>query len=60
MGQLCFITNWDSLFITNGEGVIAKWGSYCKLGQLLLHIGAAIINRDNLYYKLGQLLQVGA
>ena len=39
------ITNWGSLIITNR-------GSYNKLGQPLLQIGAAIINWGN-YYKLG-------
>ena len=46
------ITNWGK-FITNQ-------GSYYKLGQPLLQIGAAITNWGKLYYKLGQLLQIGA
>ena len=56
LGQFRFITNWGSYF-------------YYKLGQLLLQIGAAwllqirasfITNQGNRYYKLGQLLQIGA
>ena len=31
-----------------------------KLGQVLLQIGAAITNQGNRYYKIGQLLQIGA
>ena len=30
------------------------------LGQVLLQIGAAITNQGNRYYKIGQLLQIGA
>ena len=42
---------------------------YCKLGQTLLQIGAAsllqirasvVTNWGNRYYKIGQLLQIGA
>ena len=33
---------------------------YCKLGQVLLQIGAAITNWDKIYYKLGQVLQIRA
>ena len=33
---------------------------YYKLGQTLLQIGAAITNKGNRYYKIGQLLQTGA
>ena len=53
LGQLRFITNWRSLIITNQ-------GSYYKLGQPLLQIGAAITNWGKLYYKLGQILKIGA
>ena len=35
-----------------GASAIANWGSYCKLGQLLLQQGAGRYN------KLGQLLQI--
>ena len=47
------ITNRGSLIITN-QGKF-----YYKSGQPLLQIGAAITNWDKLYYKLGQLLQIG-
>ena len=43
-----------------GADVITNRGSYYKLGQQLLQIGAAITNWGKLYYKLGQLLQIGA
>ena len=46
--------------LQNWEDVITNWGSYYKLGQPLLQIGAAITNWGKLYYKLGQLLQIGA
>ena len=35
-----------------GASAIANWGSYCKLGQLLLQQGTSR------YDKLGQLLQI--
>ena len=38
--------------------VVANWGSYYKLRQLLLQNRAAIINWDKMYYKLGQVLQI--
>ena len=37
---------------------VTNWGSYYKLGQLLLQNRAAITNWG-WYYKLGQLLQIG-
>ena len=43
-----------------GQTLLQIWGSYYKLGQPLLQIGAAIKNWGKLYYKLGQLLQIGA
>ena len=46
LGQAC-VTNLDSFV-------------YYKLGQRLMHIGAAITNQGNRYYKIGQLLQIGA
>ena len=46
--------------LQNGADVITNWGSYYKLGQPLLQIGAAIINWGKLYYNLGQLLHIGA
>ena len=33
---------------------------YSRLGQVLLHVGAAITNWGNRYNKIGQLLQIGA
>ena len=38
--------------LQNGAGVITNWGSYYKLRQTLLQIGAAITNWGN-YYKSG-------
>ena len=68
LGQLRFITNWGKRYyklgqlfllqigasvITNsGSLIITNQGSYFKLGQPLLQIGAAITNWGN-YYKLG-------
>ena len=37
--------------------VVTNWGSYYKLGQLLLQNRAAITNWD-WYYRLGKLLQI--
>ena len=54
------VTNWGSLILQNGADAITNLGSYYKLGQPLLPIGVAIANWDKLYYKLGQLLQIGA
>ena len=42
-----------------GASVVTNWGSYYKLGQLLLQNRAAITNWGR-YYKLGKLLQIGA
>ena len=42
------------------ESVVTNWGSYYKLGQLLLQNRAAITNWGKVYYKLGQVLQIGA
>ena len=39
--------------LQNGADVITNWGSYYKLVQPLLQLG-------QFYYKLGQLLQIGA
>ena len=33
---------------------------YYKLGQTLLQLGAAITNKGNRYYKIGQLLKIVA
>ena len=40
--------------------VFTNWGSYYKLVHPLLQNRAAIINWDKIYYKLGQVLQIGA
>ena len=42
------------------ESVATDWGSYYKLGQLLLQNRAAITNWGKMYYKLGQVLQIRA
>ena len=52
LGQLHFITNWGKYYYKLGQlsllqigaSVITNQGSYDKLGQLLLQIGAAITN----------------
>ena len=36
---------------------VTNWGSYYKLGQLLLQNMAVITNCGKMYYKLGQVLQ---
>ena len=41
-----------------GASIVTNWGSYYKLGQLLLRNRAAITNWGR-YYKLEQLLQIG-
>ena len=52
------ITNWDKYccklgqLLQIGATFIRKWGSFYKLGQNLLQIGAGITNQGN-YYKLG-------
>ena len=43
-----------------GASVITNWGSYYKLGQLLLQNRAAITNWGKMYYKLGRVLQIRA
>ena len=55
------IKNWGSFILLQiGASVITNQGSYYKLAHPLLQIVAAITNWDKLYYKLGQLLQIGA
>ena len=39
--------------------VITNWGNYYKLGQPLLQNRVAITNWGKMYYKLGELLQIG-
>ena len=46
LGQAC-VTNLAALF-------------YYKLGKTLLQIGVSIVTNWGRYYKLGQLLQIGA
>ena len=43
-----------------GTSIVANWGSYYKLGQPLLENGVAFTNWGNIYYKLGQVLQIRA
>ena len=60
------VTNWAALFyyklgqtlLEIGASIVTNWGSYYKLGQLLLRNRAAITNWGR-YYKLEQLLQIG-
>ena len=74
-GQAC-VTNWASFVLLQirqtllqvgtaslsqiGASVVTNWGSYYKLGQLLLQNRAAITNWGKTYYKLGQVLQIKA
>ena len=39
-----------------GASVVTNWGSYYKLGQLLLQYRAVITNWGKMYYKMGQVL----
>ena len=60
LGQAC-ITNWGSFVsLQIRANVVTEWGSYYKLGQPLLQNRAATTNWGKMYYKLGQLLQIGA
>ena len=43
-----------------GASVVTNWGSYYKLGRLLLQNMAAITNWSKIYNKLGQVLQIRA
>ena len=40
--------------------VVTNWGSYYKLGQLLLKDRAAITNWHKVYYELEHVLQIRA
>ena len=42
-----------------GASTITNWGSYYTFGQPLLQNAAAITNWSKIYYKSGQLLQIG-
>ena len=46
--------------LQTGASIVTNWGSYYKLGQLLLRNRAAITNWGKTYYKLGQVLQIRA
>ena len=50
----------ESSWIQIRASVVTNWGSYYKLGQLLLQKRAAITNWGKMYYKLGQALQIRA
>ena len=55
-GQAC-VTNWGSFALLQIRASVAtSWGSYYKLGQLLLQNRAAITNWSKMYCKLGQVL----
>ena len=45
-------------FLQIGASAVTNWGSYYKLGQLLLQNRATITNWDHMYYQLGQVLQI--
>ena len=47
-------------FLQIGASAVTNWGSYYKLGQLLLQNRATITNWDHMYYQLGQVLQITA
>ena len=57
-------TNWGSYYklgqsLLQNRTAIANWGSYSKLGQSLLPNMISITNCGKIYYKLGQVLQIG-
>ena len=63
------ITNWGKLMLRIGafllqtrENVVTNWGNFfiTNWGQVLLQIEAKCITNWGRYYKLGQLLQIGA
>ena len=43
-----------------GASAVKNWGTYYKLGQMLLRNRAAITNWGEIYYKLRQVLQIRA
>ena len=75
LGQAC-VTSWDSFVLLQigeallqigaasllqiRESVVTNWGSYYKLGQLLLKNRSVITNWGKTYHKLGQVLQIRA
>ena len=62
LGQVC-VTNWGSfVLLQTRENVVTNWGSFfiTNWGQVLLQIEAKCITNWDRYYKLGQLLQIGA
>ena len=64
------ITNWGKGVLQIGAAFLLQIGAnacyklgqlfYYKLGQSLLQIRAGITNWGKVYYKLGQVLQIGA
>ena len=54
------VTKWGSFIIPDWDSVKKNWGSYYKLGQMLLQNSTVIANWSKINYKLGQLLQTGA
>ena len=64
------ITNWGKGVLQIGAAFLLQIGAnayyklgqlfYYKLGQGLVQIGAGITNWGKVYYKLGQVLQIGA
>ena len=49
-----------ALLLQIRASVVTNWGSYYKLGELLLQNRAAITNCGKMYYKLWQVLQIRA
>ena len=62
LGQAC-VMDWGSfVLLQTRENVVTNWGSFfiTNWGQVLLQIEAKCITNWGRYYKLGQLLQIGA
>ena len=68
LGKSC-VTNWGSIIllqiranvVTNwGSFIIINWGNRYFKKRQLLQIGTKFITNWGRYYKLGQLLQIGA
>ena len=57
------LTNWGKVVLEIGAALFYyQLGQliYYKMGQVLLQIGANVIANSGSYYKMGQLLQIGA
>ena len=55
LGQAC-VTNWGSFVLLQiRENVVTNWGSF-----IVTNRASVVTNSDNRYYKIGQLLQIGA